>query len=76
MRNPVSTPTASVMNSPHPTSAVSASERPSSTAERGIGSERIRSSRPLSTSAATPTAPPVPVNSAPAAASPGIRKST
>jgi hypothetical protein len=59
-----------------PTSAVSASERPSRTADRGTGSERSRSNRPLSMSSATPTAPPIPEKSAPAAASPGMRKST
>ena len=64
------------MNSPHPTRAVSAIDRPMSTADRGIGSERNRSNIPLSTSSATPTAPPVPENIAPAAARPGIRKST
>jgi hypothetical protein len=75
-RNPVSTPTPTVMITPHPTSAVSAIERPISTADRGIGSDRSRSNNPLSTSSATPTAAPVPENIAPAAASPGIRKST
>ena len=62
------------MNVPHATSAVSASERPSRVADRGIGSDRSRSNRPLSTSSATPTRA-APANSARRDGQAGIRKS-
>jgi hypothetical protein len=67
-------PTTSVTNVPHVISAVSAIARPSSTAPRGTGSERMRSNMPLSASSATPTAPLENRPLTPASA--GIRKST
>ena len=50
--------------------------RPASTAERAMGSERKRSSRPLCTSAARPTAVLVAPNTAVCTKMPGMRKST
>jgi hypothetical protein len=56
--------------------AVSASARPESTALRGIGSDRSRSTKPCSRSSATPAAAPMPVNRMPVVMKPGTRKST
>jgi hypothetical protein len=50
-------PTTRVTNVPHVMSAVSAIDRPNSTAAARHGSERNRSNSPLSASSATPTAP-------------------
>ena len=74
IRNPTMKPTTTLMNVPQVMRAVSAIDRPSSTAGRGTGSERNRSKSPLSASSATPTAPPA--NSPLTAARAGMRKST
>ena len=73
-RKPTAKPTTMVTKVPHMISAVSAMDRPNSTAARGIGNERNRSYRPLSASSATPTAPLA--NRPLTAASAGMRKST
>ncbi len=64
-RNPTAKPIAVVTAAPHATSTVSARARPPATANRGIGSERRRSTTPCWRSSATPEAAPIPENSTP-----------
>ena len=61
---------------PHATSAPSASDRPTITDGRGIGSDRSRSYTPVAESSATPAAAPMPVQRMTVTRKPGTRKST
>ena len=56
MRKPTSTPIANISNTITTLRMVSASTRPPSTAERDIGNDRSRSSKPLPLSSARPIA--------------------
>src|SRR5581483_8452461 len=75
-RNPTANPIAVVTARLHASNAVSASARPSTAAERGIGSERNRSEKPCSASSATPAVAPLPANRIVVVTNPGTRKST
>ena len=55
---------------------MSASARPTMTAERGTGNERMRSYTPLAESSATPEAAPMPVHRITVTRNPGTRKLT
>ena len=76
IRNPTRKPIAVVIASDHTSTAVSATARPVSTALRGIGNERIRSTTPASRSSAIAVAAPMPANSTLVVTNPGTRKST
>ena len=76
VRKPTATPRAIVTSMLHEISAVSASERPTITAERGIGSERKRSYTPEAASSATPAGAFIPVHRIVVTRNPGTRKST
>ena len=75
-RKPTSRPMPTVTASPQTWIAVSASERPTSTALRGIGSERSRAIRPPLMSSAMPTDAYMQLNTAPVAMNPGTTKFT
>ena len=75
-RNPTAKPMATVTARVQASTPVSATARPASTAARGIGRLRNRSTNPCSRSSATPAAVIIPANSTDVVTNPGTRKST
>ncbi len=75
-RNPTRNPMPVVITRLQTRIAVSAIARPESTALRGIGSERSRSTKPPSMSSAIAVAAPIPPKSTLVVTKPGTRKST
>src|SRR5262249_2195169 len=73
-RNPTAKPIAVVTANAQTSVVVSASARPATADKREIGSDRSRSTKPCSTSSATPAAAPAPTNSTVVTTKPGTRK--
>src|SRR6516164_5305345 len=75
-RNPTANPRTAATASAHSIRAASARLRPIKTAARGMGRDRSRSTKPCSTSSATPVAAPIPAHTTVLAMNPGTMKLT
>jgi hypothetical protein len=76
VRNPTAKPSTAFTNNVHDVRAPSASDRPATTAARGIGRDRNRSCTPEAASSATPAGAFIPVQRMVVSRNPGMRKST